>query len=66
LSLIRIDACAEAWVDPIGDPDHVAEIPGEEEPAQYQVGATSTLRESAEANLETVGNGFQFKKFMSV
>ena len=22
------DACAEAWVDPIGDPDHVAETPG--------------------------------------
>jgi len=30
---MRIDACAEAWADPIGDPDQVAEIPGEEEPA---------------------------------
>lgn len=45
-----------AWVDPIGDPDHVAETLGEEEPACYLEDATSTLRESAEANLETVRN----------
>ena len=50
------DACAEEWVDPIGDPDHVAEIPVEEEPAGNLADDTSTLGESAEANLETVKN----------
>ena len=50
------DACAEAWVDPIGDPDQEVETPSEEELACYLADATSTLRESAEANLETVRN----------
>ena len=53
------DACAEAWVDPIGDPDHVAEIAVEEEPAGNLEDDASTMGESAEAtacNLETVRN----------
>ena len=53
------DTCAEAWVDPIGDPGHAAEIAVEEEPAGNLEDDASTLGESAEAtacNLETVRN----------
>ena len=50
-------ACAEAWVDPIGHPNQIAETPSEEEPACYNLtDATSTLGESAEANLKLISS----------
>lgn len=50
------DACADAWVDPIGDPDGVVEIQNDEDEKQCNEDATDTPRESSEVNLETLKN----------
>ena len=51
---VHADACAEAWVDPIGDLDEVDDAPPNEvEPIDD---ATGTLREPLDINLETLRN----------
>ncbi|XP_067027006.1 uncharacterized protein [Acropora muricata] len=51
---VHADACAEAWVDPIGDLDEVDDAPPNEvEPIED---ATGTLREPLDINLETLRN----------
>lgn len=52
--MLHADACAEAWVDPIGDPDEVDDTsPNEVEPMED---ATGTLREPLDINLEALRN----------
>ena len=51
---VHADACAEAWVDPIGDLDEVDDTPPNEvEPIED---ATGTLREPLDINLEFLRN----------
>ena len=49
------DACADAWVDPIGDPDGVVEKQNVEDEKQCKEDSADTS-ESSEANLETLKN----------